>query len=127
MPNNKLKATGIFLDLDGTIVDSTPAYIEAAKIAYRVTGQKPPKPQTTLEIPRRLEQGLKLDDLTGGKTKEFLEAYFSAYYNVSGLKTQLLSKSWGCSRSLFSLVIIPILPSVILIAARGTLKAPEES
>jgi hypothetical protein len=35
MDQNRLKTKGIFLDLDGTIVDSTEAYIEAAKIASR--------------------------------------------------------------------------------------------
>jgi beta-phosphoglucomutase-like phosphatase (HAD superfamily) len=38
--NEKLKAKGIFLDLDGTIVDSTEAYIEAARIAFQAVGQK---------------------------------------------------------------------------------------
>jgi len=42
MNENRLKAKGIFLDLDGTIVDSTEAYIEAARIAFQTVGQKPP-------------------------------------------------------------------------------------
>ena len=43
MNQKMLKAKGIFLDLDGTIVDSTEAYIEAAKIAFQTIGQKPLK------------------------------------------------------------------------------------
>ena len=37
----KMKAKGIFLDLDGTIVDSKEAYIEAARIASKAIGKLP--------------------------------------------------------------------------------------
>ena len=75
--NGKLKAKGIFLDLDGTIVDSTEAYIEAARIAFRAVGQKPPEIKAALEIPRRLEQGLTINDILEGDTKKFLGVYLS--------------------------------------------------
>ncbi len=88
--SQRLKAKGIFLDLDGTIVDSTQAYIEAAKIAFRANGLEQPRPQVALEIPRRLEQGLPLNDLTGGNTKQWLKVYFEAYYAVAQAKTTLL-------------------------------------
>ena len=54
---NGLKVKGIFLDLDGTIVNSKAAYIEAAKIAFQAIGQKPPENKVAFEIPKRLEQG----------------------------------------------------------------------
>jgi HAD superfamily hydrolase (TIGR01509 family) len=88
--NQKLKVKGIFLDLDGTIVDSTEAYIEAAKIAFQAIGQKPPQTKIALEIPRRLEQGISLDDITGGNAKKMLEFYFEAYYSVVEAKTRLI-------------------------------------
>jgi len=85
-----LKVKGIFLDLDGTIVDSSEAYIEAAKIAFQSIGQEPPEKQTALEIPRRLEQGLSIIDITNGDSKKFLKVYFETYYLVSHEKTKLI-------------------------------------
>ncbi len=89
MNKNRLKAKGIFLDLDGTIVDSTQAYIEAARIAFRAIGQKPPQTRVAFEIPRRLEQGLQLNDLTECNTKKWMKLYFEAYYSVTEAKTKL--------------------------------------
>jgi HAD superfamily hydrolase (TIGR01509 family) len=90
MRDNRLKAKGIFLDLDGTIVDSKEAYIEAAKIAFQAIEQKPPKDETALEIPRRLEQDLAINDITNGDTKKFLKVYYQTYYSVSQEKTKLI-------------------------------------
>jgi len=90
MSKNKLKAKGIFLDLDGTIVDSTQAYIEAARIAFQAVGQKPPPTQVALEIPRRLELGIQLNDLVDGNVKNLLQRYFEAYYSITEAKTKLL-------------------------------------
>jgi HAD superfamily hydrolase (TIGR01509 family) len=90
MNQKRWKTTGIFLDLDGTIVDSTGAYIEAARIAFRATGKKTPENQDLLEIPRRIEQRLTIDDLTHGDTKEFMQVYLKAYYSVTEAKTKLM-------------------------------------
>ena len=89
MNQKKWKAKGIFLDLDGTIVDSKGAYIEAAKIAFQATGKKTPEPKVLIEIPRRIEQRLTIDDLTHGDTKEFMHVYLKAYYSVTEAKTKL--------------------------------------
>ena len=40
MNENGFKVKGIFLDLDGTIVDSKEAYIEAARIAFQTVRAK---------------------------------------------------------------------------------------
>ena len=53
MKEKRLKAKGIFLDLDGTIVDSTEAYIEAARVAFLTIGQKLPGKETALENPEK--------------------------------------------------------------------------
>ena len=90
MCENQLKVKGIFLDLDGTLVDSKEAYIEAAKIAFQAVGQKAPENKVVLEIPRRLEQGLTIKDITNGYTKKFLKVYFQTYYSVSQEKTKLI-------------------------------------
>jgi phosphoglycolate phosphatase len=89
MNPNRLKTKGIFLDLDGTIVDSTGAYLEAARIAFRAIGKKTPENQILLEIPRRIEQRFTIDDLTYGNTKEFMRVYLEAYYSVTESKTKL--------------------------------------
>ncbi|HLN46158.1 MAG TPA: HAD family hydrolase [Candidatus Sulfotelmatobacter sp.] len=84
----KLKAKGIFFDLDGTIVDSKPAYLEAARIAFTTLGKKPLENWVALEIPRRLEQCLAINDLVGDKVQQFLDIYLQAYYSVAKSKTK---------------------------------------
>jgi phosphoglycolate phosphatase len=89
MNYNRLKTKGIFLDLDGTIVDSRGAYLEAARIAFHAIGKKTPKNQILLEIPKRIEQRFTIDDLTHGNTKDFMRVYLEAYYSVTESKTKL--------------------------------------
>lgn len=84
----KLKAKGIFFDLDGTIVDSKLAYLEAAKIAFKILGKKPLENWAALEIPRRLEQCLSINDLVGDNIKQFLDIYLGTYYSVTKSKTK---------------------------------------
>jgi phosphoglycolate phosphatase len=90
MHGNGSKAKGVFFDLDGTIVDSTEAYIEAARKAFQTIGQTPPANETALEIPKRLEQGFSITDITNGETKKFLSAYLKTYYSVTMQKTKLI-------------------------------------
>ncbi len=90
MQPQRLRAKGIFLDLDGTIVDSTAAYIEAATIAFKALGKQPPQTRVLLEIPRRMEQHLALDDITEGCTKTFLPIYLNAFRSMTERKTTLL-------------------------------------
>ncbi|MGB9842104.1 MAG: HAD family hydrolase [Candidatus Bathyarchaeales archaeon] len=84
----KLRAKGIFFDLDGTIVDSRDAYLEAAKTAFQAMGLKPPTLATALEIPRRLEQNQPINDIIKVDPSRFLPVYLSAYYAVSAEKTK---------------------------------------
>ena len=90
MNQNRWKIKGIFLDLDGTIVDSTGAYIEAARIAFHALGKKTPETKVLLEIPKRIEQRLTINDITHGDTKEFMQVYLKAYYSVTEAKTKLM-------------------------------------
>jgi HAD superfamily hydrolase (TIGR01509 family) len=87
---NKIKVKGIFLDLDGTIVDSKEAYIEAAKIAFKAIGQRAPDDTVSLEIPKRLEQGLTIKDIMNGDSKKFLKIYYQTFYSISHEKTTLI-------------------------------------
>ena len=88
MSKTKLKVKGILLDLDGTIVDSKEAYLEAAKTAFQILGQKPPEKRTALEIPKRLEQKLPLSDIVAGDLQTFLDVYLKRYYEVTMEKTK---------------------------------------
>jgi phosphoglycolate phosphatase len=90
MNPKRWKVKGIFLDLDGTLVDSTEAYIEAARIAFHAIDKKPPQTNILLEIPRRIEQHLTIDDITCGDTKKFMQVYLRAYYSVTEAKTKLI-------------------------------------
>jgi HAD superfamily hydrolase (TIGR01549 family) len=88
MSKTKLKVKGILFDLDGTIVDSRDAYLEAARTAFQAMGQEPPTTQTALEIPRRLEQNQPIDDLTHANTQGFLEVYLKTFYAITAMETK---------------------------------------
>ncbi|MEM3459510.1 MAG: HAD family hydrolase [Candidatus Bathyarchaeia archaeon] len=86
-----MKVKGIILDLDGTIVDSKEAYLEAAETAFAKMGRKKFNKATVTEIPRRLEQSLPIHDLIEGiDTRKFLEAYINAYYQATATKAKPL-------------------------------------
>jgi HAD superfamily hydrolase (TIGR01509 family) len=84
----KLKVKGILFDLDGTIVDSKQAYLEAARTAFQAIGQKPPKAQIALQIPKRLEQNQPIDDLTRADPQQFLDIYLKTFYAITEVKTK---------------------------------------
>lgn len=88
MSVKKFKVNGIFIDLDGTIVDSREAYIEAARIAFLTVGQDLPEKEAILEIPRRLERNQSITDVIRCDIKEFLHAYLNAYYSLTMKKTK---------------------------------------
>jgi HAD superfamily hydrolase (TIGR01509 family) len=89
MRKPKLKVKCIFLDLDGTIVDSREAYLEAMRTAMTKTGQRTIDIEAVTEIPKRLEQSLPIDDLIEGvDTQEFLKAYLQAYYEATVTKAK---------------------------------------
>ena len=87
MSSAKLSAKGIMFDLDGTILDTRPAYIEAARIACQTTGQQPLADYLALEIPKRMEQRQTLTGLIKTDQEVFLQAYRQAFYGVSTAKT----------------------------------------
>jgi HAD superfamily hydrolase (TIGR01509 family) len=87
MSSAKLSVNGIMFDLDGTILDTRPAYIEAARIACQATGQQLLSDDLALEIPKRMEQRQALTGLVKTDPKVFLQAYRDAFYGVSTTKT----------------------------------------
>lgn len=88
MSKTKLKVKAIFFDLDGTIVDSKQAYIEAARTAFQAMGLEPPTTQTALQIPKRLEQNQPIDALTHANTQQFLDVYLKTFYAITEVKTK---------------------------------------
>jgi HAD superfamily hydrolase (TIGR01509 family) len=87
MNATKLHAKGIFFDLDGTIVDSREAYLEAARTAFHAIGQEPLEATMALEIPRRLEQKQSINDIVKSDTQKFLNIYLNTYYAITPAKT----------------------------------------
>jgi len=93
MENKKLKVEGILLDLDGTIVDSKEAYVEAVKTAFAAMGQTMVNARIVIEIPKRLEQGFPINNLVNGiDTQKFLKVYLKAYYQATAAKTKPMPK-----------------------------------
>ena len=93
MENTRLKVKGILLDLDGTIVDSKEAYLEAVKTAFKMTGQRMVDAKIVTEIPKRLEQNLPIKDLLKGiDVQKFLDIYFVAYYQATSVKARPIPK-----------------------------------
>jgi AHBA synthesis associated protein len=89
MENCKLNVQGILFDLDGTIVDSRQAYLDAARSAFSTFGKTKFHAKTALEIPRRFELGIPLTDLVEGiDEKEFRRIYLDAYYRATCTKTK---------------------------------------
>jgi pyrophosphatase PpaX len=78
----KVKVQGLLIDLDGTIVDSREAYIEAFKKAAKIF--RPGEfnhEELALKIPKRLELNQPISDLIPGiNVENFLKAYLEAYY-----------------------------------------------
>jgi phosphoglycolate phosphatase len=92
MEKPKLKVKGIILDLDGTIVDSREAYVEAAEAAFAAIGQEKVDIRIATEIPRRLEQNLSINNMIKGiDAQKFLDAYLKSYYKVTAIKTKPIS------------------------------------
>jgi HAD superfamily hydrolase (TIGR01509 family) len=90
MNQKRWKVKGIFLDLDGTLVDSSGAYISAGKIAFQAIKKNPPETKILLEIPKRIEQHLTIDDLTNSDSKQFMQIYLKAYYSATETKNKLM-------------------------------------
>jgi HAD superfamily hydrolase (TIGR01509 family) len=89
MRHTRLEVKGILFDLDGTIVDSKGAYMEAARTAFAVMKHKPVNTRIVTEIPKRLEQDIPIDDLIPDvDAKKFREIYLNAYYQATPSRTK---------------------------------------
>lgn len=89
MNGPKFHVDGIILDLDGTIVDSKEAYLNAAMETFSAFGQKLREQKAAFEIPKRFELGVPLDDLTQGiDVDSFCEVYLKAYYVATAIRSK---------------------------------------
>jgi HAD superfamily hydrolase (TIGR01509 family) len=84
----KLNVKGILFDLDGTILDTKPAYVEAGLIAFKFTGQEPPKVEVLLQLPKRIEQKQTISDIVKTDPQEFLSIYLETFYRIAKTKTK---------------------------------------
>ncbi len=86
-----LQAKGIIFDLDGTIVDSKSAYLEAARIAFKALGQELPTLRIVLEIPRSLELKQPISNIIKRDSCRFLDLYLKTYYAITKERTELIT------------------------------------
>jgi HAD superfamily hydrolase (TIGR01509 family) len=84
----KLSVKGIMFDLDGTVLDTRPAYIDAARIALEKLGQNVPETAKLLEIPKRLEQKQRISDIVPTDTQKFLDLFLKTFYERASSKTK---------------------------------------
>ncbi len=86
--DKSLNVKGLMFDLDGTILDTRPAYIKAAKISLKAMGQRIPKDSKLLEIPKRLEQKKTIVDIVKTDESKFLEIYLRTFYDIAATETK---------------------------------------
>jgi len=87
MIESKLNVKGILIDLDGTILSTREAYIEAAKTAFTATGQETPDASVALEIPKRIEQKQQISDIVKVEPLKFMNIYLKTFYAIAPSKT----------------------------------------
>ena len=89
MRSVRFKVKGVLLDLDGTIVDSREAYLEAAKAGLAAIRQRLVDTTIVMDIPKRLEQNMPIEHVINERNKQrFLEAYLDAYYQATSTKSK---------------------------------------
>jgi len=90
----RLKVKALLIDLDGTLVDTTQALVEAAKQALASIGLNKVNPQIGVEIARQLQSNLPLDNLliekgiVAAKRQRFIAAYLDAFHNLTLKRTR---------------------------------------
>ncbi len=87
MNPKKLTVKGILFDLDGTILDTRPAYLYAAKTALNRLGQPIPEEEQLLQIPKRLELKMPITDIVPAKTQQFLTLFLRTFYETASQRT----------------------------------------
>ncbi|MDH5448992.1 MAG: HAD-IA family hydrolase [Candidatus Bathyarchaeota archaeon] len=95
MAQQKLEAKALLIDLDGTIVDSLEAFAEAAETALSTIGGSQSSDNVGLEIARRLQRNLLLDEFFNKTNvdedlrEKFLTLFLQSFYKIAPSKTKL--------------------------------------
>ena len=96
MAQQKLRAKALLIDLDGTIVESSEAFEEAAKTAFSAVEHKQISENTGVELTRLLQRNLSLNDFFEKNhvdetlRAKFLAEFLQSFYNIAPDKTKLL-------------------------------------
>lgn len=96
MAQQKLRAKALLIDLDGTIVESSEAFEEAAKTAFSAVEHKQISENAGVELARLLQRNLSLNDffeknyVDKALRAKFLAEFLQSFYNIAPDKTRLL-------------------------------------
>ncbi len=97
MPPHRLKTKALLIDLDGTIVDSSKVFAEAAEVAFSMLRiNRRSSGEIGWEIARRLQLNAPLDDLfdrihVGKSLRErFLRMFLQSFYKIAPTRTRLI-------------------------------------
>ena len=105
-PEKKIAVKALLIDLDGTVVNSEQALLEATTAAYVAIGATEFDPRIGFEIARRMEQNLPVHDLLSSENrdqrmiKKFLRTYIDAYYVSTLTKTKPIDNVYDTLRTL---------------------------
>jgi len=95
MTPQKLQVKALLIDLDGTIVDSMEVFAEAAETALSAIGCNQSSNNVGLEIVRRLQLNVPLDDFFDERNvddtlrEKFLALFLQSFYKIASSKTRL--------------------------------------
>jgi len=105
-PDKKITVKALLIDLDGTLVNSEQALLEATTAAYVAIGVTDFDPGIGLEIARRMEQNQPVSDLLTEEcrnqrtVKKFLGTYIDAYYVSTLTKTEPIENVYDTLQTL---------------------------
>ena len=105
-PDKKIEVKALLIDLDGTLVNSEQALLEATTTAYIAIGITRFDPRIGFEIARRMEQNRSVHDLLSNECKnqttikKFLHTYIDAYYISTLTKTRPIDNVYDTLRTL---------------------------
>jgi len=115
MVRQKLKAKALLIDLDGTIVDSTDAFTEAAKMAFSVIGQPQSSSTVGLEIARHLQRNLSIasffekQNMDEVVREKFMTAFLQSFYRIAINKTESLPNAAKTLQKLSGICLLALI------------------
>jgi phosphoglycolate phosphatase-like HAD superfamily hydrolase len=134
--DKKIPVKALLIDLDGTLVNSEQALLEATTTAYVAIGATSFDPRIGFEIARRMEQNLPVHDLLSNEyrnqriIKKFLRTYIDAYYVSTLTKTKPIDHVYDTLQTLagaypLGLVTLRAIPKKQITKELGQLKLLE--